>query len=656
MVRALLIGPAMKRSSAGVLASVFSLALWGCGAPEDSLDFDDVKTEGVDGKADSSSIATIVDAEFDGSLVTNSSFGLESVIRDQMLYTIGHLNHNNSVGRLDKLVLTNIKKVGNTVTYHAKMPVAWGSKTNIPTKYTFKLPKNADDYAGFTTKYSHACVDSAAHDVDVGSMWYYYRPFRSGCTVAATDVVQFDATFTVSSVNTNGKYPEYHKVWEDNAFKVVAIFGKYEDGATTASDAGIAAYNTFVRAVRTKFPSATITPALAASASPGVANPDVELKATLADGKTVQVNILLVDNVASATTTFYNRYNTLSSKADLIAYNGHAGLGQNVRALARKGAWVAGQYVMVFMNGCDTYAYVDGYLADARRSLNTDDATGTKYLDFIVNAMPSYFHEDSNGTMQLINAMVNFAQPMTYQNIFNNIDTSQVVLVSGEQDNVYYPGYGNPTTPPTGGLIDETADVDANEELQFVTGELEAGAYTVTLSADGGDTGDADLYVKTGAAPSKTVYDCRPYVGGSAEECKVTLTAKNKIYVMVHGYTAAKFKLKITKDGSTGPVTPTPWAGLNQTGSVAKNQEVRFETPLLAAGSYTFTLSGATGDADLYVRTNAAPTTAAYDCRPYKSGSNEVCTMSLAAPAVLHVMVRGYSTAASPFTLVGAKN
>lgn len=649
----------MKRSL-GVLASLFSLTLWGagCEAPEDSLDFSDVKTEGVDGKADSSSIATILNAEFDGSLNTASSFGLESVIRDQMLYTIGHLNHNNSVGRLDKLVLTNIKKTGNTVTYHASMPIAWGSKTNIPTKYTFKLPKNADDYAGFTTKYNHACVDSAAHDVDVGSMWYYYRPFRTGCTVDAADVVQFDATLSVSTVNTNGKYPEYHKVWEDNAFKVVAIFGKYEDGATTASDAGIAAYNQFVRAVRTKFPAATVAPANVPTA-PGVANPDVEFKATLADGKTVQVNILLVDNVANATTTFYNRYNTLSSKADLIAYNGHAGLGQNVRALARKGAWVAGQYVMVFMNGCDTYAYVDGYLADARRSLNPDDAAGTKYLDFIVNAMPSYFHEDSNGTMQLISAMVNFAQPMTYQSIFNAIDSSQVVLVSGEQDNVYYPGYGNPTNPPNppaGGLIDETTDVDANEELQFVTGELEAGAYTVTLSPDGADTGDADLYVKTGAAPTKSVYDCRPYVGGSAEECKVTLTAKNKIYVMVHGYSAAKFKLKVTKDGSTGPVEPTPWAGLNQTGSVAKNQEARFETPLLPAGAYTFTLSGATGDADLYVRSNAAPTTTQYECRPYKSGSNEVCTMSLAAPAVLHVMVRGYSTATSPFTLVGAKN
>jgi hypothetical protein len=57
-----------------------------------------------------------------------------------------------------------------------------------------------------------------------------------------------------------------------------------------------------------------------------------------------------------------------------------------------------------------------------------------------------------------------------------------------------------------------------------------------------------------------------------------------------------------------------------------------------------------TGDADLYVRRGAAPSTSSYDCRPYKSGSAETCSVTLAAPAVVNVMVRGYS-ASSTFTL-----
>jgi hypothetical protein len=52
-----------------------------------------------------------------------------------------------------------------------------------------------------------------------------------------------------------------------------------------------------------------------------------------------------------AAMAFDSGYETLSGRADLIVYNGHAGLGANVRALARKASWIAGQYVMVFMNG-----------------------------------------------------------------------------------------------------------------------------------------------------------------------------------------------------------------------------------------------------------------------------------------------------------------
>ena len=77
-------------------------------------------------------------------------------------------------------------------------------------------------------------------------------------------------------------------------------------------------------------------------------------------------------------------------------------------------------------------------------------------------------------------------------------------------------------------------------------------------------------------------------------------------------------------------------------------------TPILAAGTYEFGMTG-NNDADLYVRIGSAPTTTQYDCRPYKSGSNESCSVSLSSPAKIHVMVRGYSQATSSFQLVGKK-
>jgi len=93
----------------------------------------------------------------------------------------------------------------------------------------------------------------------------------------------------------------------------------------------------------------------------------------------------------------------------------------------------------------------------------------------------------------------------------------------------------------------------------------------------------------------------------------------------------------------SGPTGPTAWAGLDTTVTLADQEERRFETPSLPAGSYVFTLSG-TGDGDLYVRRAAPPTTASYDCRPFKNGSSETCTVTLTAPTVIHVMLRGETT------------
>ena len=134
-----------------------------------------------------------MDFEFDGKVEVDFSFDDEQVIGDQLLYTIGHLNGNNSVGRLDDLKLTNVVKTalsgnrGFRISYHAKLPVAWGSKTNLPTTYSFILPKSmaGAKQEAFFTKYQHSCVEPGAHDVDLGSMWYYFRPKTSGCLFSA---------------------------------------------------------------------------------------------------------------------------------------------------------------------------------------------------------------------------------------------------------------------------------------------------------------------------------------------------------------------------------------------------------------------------------------------------------------------------------------
>jgi hypothetical protein len=511
----------------------------------DPFEGEEVKSD--DGKADSSALGVFLDLEFDGKLVTDSSWNDESTIEDQLLYTVGQLNGFTAVGRVDKVVITNIVKTqvsGKTqITYTAKLPIIWAKRNGMPSTVDLKLPLDIS-YAGqqaFATKYAEKCVDWGAHDVDAGSMFYYFRPRASGCNLAAADVHAVSASATPSPVQTTGKFPEYNKIWEDNTLNVVAIFGKYEDGASSSSDAGIAAYNEFIAAMKSELGNRQLTtvPATVPS-SPGVGTPDIEFNATLPDGKKIKVVAMLTDNVRTglSQSAFRQRYEQLSTRADFITYNGHAGLGANIRALAQAGKWVAGQYVVVFMNGCDTMAYIDNSLSAAHKAINPDDTTGFKYIDIINNGMPAYFADMSEASTAMLRGFLSYDDPKTYEQIFTKIASAQLVMVTGEHDNAFTPGGGGQPQPWAG--LNETGTLARNAKKTFTTPTLAAGKYQFAMTG----TGDADLYVKVGREPTMSSYDCRPYKTGSSETCEVTLAQPSTIGVMVNGYSASStFKL-----------------------------------------------------------------------------------------------------------------
>lgn len=505
------------------------------------------------GKEDSSAEAVFVDFDFDGEFLTDRRWSVEQQIEDQLLYTIGQLNGSRGVGRLDQITLSDVTTDSEDgryrVRYTASMPVAWGSRGDVPSEYTLLLPSDMSASAldRFAENYGQDCVDWGAHDVDSGSMWYYYRPAKRGCSIEDGDVLATVAGVSPSSIQTTGRFPEYDRVWEDATLRVVAVFGKYEDGATSNSDAGISAYNSFAQAIGNMFEGAATQPA-SIPRSPGVDEPELVWSVILPDGRRVEIVSLLVDNVRTAPRSFDERYGELSATADLIFYNGHAGLGSNIRALARKGDWQTGQYAIVFMNGCDTYAYVDSALWDAHAAVNSDDPEGTLYLDIVSNALPSYFRSMPRATLALIEGLLNYDEPVTYEQIFADIDSQQVVLVSGEQDNTFTPG-GN-----VGGGVDwdgvdwdgmtESGALVAGENVGFETPVLEAGRYVFEMSG----SGDADLYVRIGDAPTTRTYDCRPYRSSSSETCEVELAADAQVFVMVNGYSqTSSFELVANK-------------------------------------------------------------------------------------------------------------
>jgi hypothetical protein len=74
----------------------------------------------------------------------------------------------------------------------------------------------------------------------------------------------------------------------------------------------------------------------------------------------------------------------------------------------------------------------------------------------------------------------------------------------------------------------------AHASQQFWTMSVPSGASNLQFQMSGG-TGDADLYVRFGSAPTPTTWDCRPFAGDSNETCSFPTPAAGTWHVMLIG-------------------------------------------------------------------------------------------------------------------------
>ncbi|UXI70740.1 S8 family serine peptidase [Tahibacter amnicola] len=95
------------------------------------------------------------------------------------------------------------------------------------------------------------------------------------------------------------------------------------------------------------------------------------------------------------------------------------------------------------------------------------------------------------------------------------------------------------TTPPNvlqNGVAVSNLSAAAGVELTY-TMNVPAGATNLKFESSGG-TGDADMYVRFGSAPTTSTYDCRPYVNGNTETCTIATAQAGTYYVKLRAYSA----------------------------------------------------------------------------------------------------------------------
>lgn len=207
---------------------------------------------------------------------------------------------------------------------------------------------------------------------------------------------------------------------------------------------------------------------------------------------------------------------------------------------------------------------------------------------------------------------------------------------------------GDPTDPPPSdnvlenGVPETDLSASTGNDIMYSM-DVPAGVTDISFAINGG-SGDADLYVRKGAEPTDSTYDCRPYIGGNNESCSGS--GGGTYYIRVKAYQSfSGVSLVGNYNDGTDPGTP-PIDETYSNISVAQGGWEYFTQEL--NGDYsdlTVTITGGSGDADLYVRHSSQPTTSSYDCRPYKYGNEETCTFSAPQSGTWHVGIRGYNSA-----------
>ncbi len=191
----------------------------------------------------------------------------------------------------------------------------------------------------------------------------------------------------------------------------------------------------------------------------------------------------------------------------------------------------------------------------------------------------------------------------------------------------------------SGEHVSDTVEYDDWKQYKIISS-----ASDTELQVDLTDlSADVDLYVKQGAVPTLSSYDCRPYRGGTtSESCTLSNNGETEWYISVHGYRAGNFELEAILSGDNSVTTLT--SGNQVSDSIDYQTWKQFK--ITAGSSDTMLqveLSGLSADLDLYVKQGEVPTSSSYDCRPYLAGTNsEHCTMTNSGETDWYIGVYGY--------------
>ncbi len=180
------------------------------------------------------------------------------------------------------------------------------------------------------------------------------------------------------------------------------------------------------------------------------------------------------------------------------------------------------------------------------------------------------------------------------------------------------------------------------QTLDFVVNvPVNSSKLTINMT---GNNGDADLILSFN---NKQI--CKPYLNGSNEQCSISGPAAGIYTVEVNAYQEfSALSLVVNIDAITIEPQPASTVLTNALPVsdivISTGEQIHYQFDVPAdASNLSVAISGGTGDADLYLQFEQAPTTSSNICRPYLNGNNESCDIAAPSTGRYYIMIDAYS-------------
>ena len=297
-----------------------------------------------------------------------------------------------------------------------------------------------DPYEVITSAMVEGKNECVGEDSTRGSFFYYWDADRDKCPLKDNHELVVRVTGKLEKIaNTRNTWPEYDRLYTTPVFKISVFFGYINDINFTAvnpEDEGFKSYQ--------KFKSAMLDNgfkiAIEKVEGPGIdlyTNFEKMIINEMGVEQKLILNVYLSDTTwGSSDPSFLKAYTNALGDSSIVSYDGHSGLGRNLRVSNFPEAKLTSKYQLLYLNGCSSYSYYAQLYFAAKPG-------GSRNLDIITTGLPTPTTTSSQN-------MVAFLQPFidgkfeSYQSLLvgmENSNNNETYLsgVIGDEDNKFRP-------------------------------------------------------------------------------------------------------------------------------------------------------------------------------------------------------------------------